>query len=137
MHFVIIGGNGVHLSGGNIYIHVVYKIPYRRAPHLASRLQPLGRVRRASKGILHTNIHAASRAEQYIAHALACDIPYVPDGANPRTTYFRIARRARRAQVLFDTSARARRGGYGLYPLQTAYFTKLHSFKIHNNIHNN
>ena len=28
---------------------VVYKIPYRRA-----RAQPLGRVRRASKGILHT-----------------------------------------------------------------------------------
>ena len=32
---------------------VVYKIPYRRAPRLAYRL-PLGRVRRASKGILHT-----------------------------------------------------------------------------------
>ena len=31
---------------------VVYKIPYRRAPRLAHR--PLGRVRRASKGILHT-----------------------------------------------------------------------------------
>ena len=30
----------------------VYKIPYRRAPRLAYR--PLGRVRRASKGILHT-----------------------------------------------------------------------------------
>ena len=29
---------------------LVYKIPYRRA-----RAQPLGRVRRASKGILHTN----------------------------------------------------------------------------------
>ena len=32
---------------------LVYKIPYRRAPRLAYR--PLGRVRRASKGILHTN----------------------------------------------------------------------------------
>ena len=31
---------------------LVYKIPYRRAPRLAYR--PLGRVRRASKGILHT-----------------------------------------------------------------------------------
>ena len=31
---------------------LVYKIPYRRAPCLA--YQPLGRVRRASKGILHT-----------------------------------------------------------------------------------
>ena len=29
----------------------VYKIPYRRA-----RVQPLGRVRRASKGILHTRV---------------------------------------------------------------------------------
>ena len=32
---------------------VVYKIPYRRAPRLAY-VRPLGRVRRASKGILHT-----------------------------------------------------------------------------------
>ena len=32
-------------------------IPYRRAPRLAYRLhRPLGRVRRASKGILHTNV---------------------------------------------------------------------------------
>ena len=30
--------------------YIVYKIPYRRA-----RAWPLGRVRRASKGILHTN----------------------------------------------------------------------------------
>ena len=30
----------------------VYQIPYRLAPRLA--YQPLGRVRRASKGILHT-----------------------------------------------------------------------------------
>ena len=34
---------------------LVYKIPYRRAPRLAYRLQPLGQVRRASKGILHTD----------------------------------------------------------------------------------
>ena len=36
---------------------LVYKIPYRRAPRLAYRastVQPLGRVHRASKGILHT-----------------------------------------------------------------------------------
>ena len=32
----------------------VYKIPYRRKPRLAY-VQPLGRVRRASKGILHTS----------------------------------------------------------------------------------
>ena len=31
---------------------LVYKIPYRRA-----RAWPLGRVRRASKGILHTILH--------------------------------------------------------------------------------
>ena len=31
----------------NIALSIVYKIPYRR-------VQPLGRVRRASKGILHT-----------------------------------------------------------------------------------
>ena len=37
-----------------ICIIIVYKIPYRRAPRLAYR--PLGRVRRASKGILHTSI---------------------------------------------------------------------------------
>ena len=38
----------------------VYKIPYRRAPRLAYR--PLGRVRRASKGILHTkSAYAATR----------------------------------------------------------------------------
>ena len=37
-------------------ILIIYKIPYRRAPRLAYRLQPLGRVRRASKGILHTKI---------------------------------------------------------------------------------
>ena len=41
-----------------------------------------------------------------IARALVCDISYVPEaGASPRTTYFRIARRARGARVLYDTSA--------------------------------
>ena len=40
---------------------IVYKIPYRRAPRLAYRLhRPLGRVRRPSKGILHTT-HGISR----------------------------------------------------------------------------
>ena len=34
-------------------LYIVYKIPYRRAPRLA----PLGRVRRASKGILHTTLY--------------------------------------------------------------------------------
>ena len=42
------------------WLSVVYKIPYRRAPRLACRLPlgrlPLGRVRRASKGILHTRL---------------------------------------------------------------------------------
>ena len=39
-------GRGVY-TYFNAYQIIVYKIPYRRAP--------LGRVRRASKGILHTN----------------------------------------------------------------------------------
>ena len=40
-----------------VWILVVYKIPYRRAPRLAYRLhRPLGRVRCASKGILHTRV---------------------------------------------------------------------------------
>ena len=55
------------------------------------------------------HIHAASQAEQYIARALTCDISYVPEGASPRTTYFRISRRARRARVLYDTSTREAR----------------------------
>ena len=48
----------------------VYKIPYRRAPRLAYRLhRPLGRVRRASKGILHT-IRPSARASKGILHAI-------------------------------------------------------------------
>ena len=46
--------NQKHLQENVITIMIVYKIPYRRAPRLAYR--PLGRVRRASKGILHTTI---------------------------------------------------------------------------------
>ena len=43
----------------NVLQHVVYKIPYRRARAWPSGciVQPLGRVRRASKGILHTIQH--------------------------------------------------------------------------------
>ena len=53
------------------------------------------------------NIHitAASRAVWYIARACAGDILYVPEGFSPRRTYFRIARRAHRARVLYDFSA--------------------------------
>ena len=44
---------------------VVYKIPYHRAPRLAYRLhRPLGRVRCASKGILHTTPIAAPRNQR-------------------------------------------------------------------------
>ena len=39
-----------------VRVTVVYKIPYRRAPRLT--YQPLGRVRCASKGILHTRFTA-------------------------------------------------------------------------------
>ena len=34
------------------YLYFVYKVPYRRA-------RALGRVRRASKGILHTNLYCS------------------------------------------------------------------------------
>ena len=40
------------LSSNSVRARVVYKIPYRRA---------LGRVRRASKGILHTRVRVRVR----------------------------------------------------------------------------
>ena len=43
----------------------VYKIPYRRAPRLACRL--LGRVRRASKDILHTTAEC-EREQKYLEY---------------------------------------------------------------------
>ena len=52
------------LLGSNIN-YFVYKIPYRRAPRLAYRL-PLGRVRRASKGILHTINYIAFKNAQIL-----------------------------------------------------------------------
>ena len=58
---------------------------------------------------IYIHINGALRAEEYIARGHACDISYVPEGASPRRTYIRIARRARRARVLYDTSAREAR----------------------------
>ena len=58
---------------------------------------------------VHIHITAASRAVWYIARACAGDILYVPEGFSPRRTYFRIARRAHRARVLYDFSARETR----------------------------
>ena len=67
--------------------YIVYKIPYRRArawplgrvlytryPIVARRawpVQPLSRVRRASKGILHTR-PSASREQRYLAYKAEC-----------------------------------------------------------------
>ena len=58
---------------------------------------------------IYIHITAASRAVWYIARACAGDILYVPEGFSPRRTYFRIARRAHRARVLYDFSAREAR----------------------------
>ena len=60
---------------------------------------------------IYIHITGDSRAEQNIARARACNISYVnvPEGASPRRTYFRIARRAHRARVLYDFSARVSR----------------------------
>ena len=54
---------------------------------------------------IYIHIHGASRAEQYIARMHAGDILYIPEGASPRRIYLRIARRARRARVLYESSA--------------------------------
>ena len=65
----------------------------------------------AAQQILRTNhiyidITAVLRAVFYIARVLACNISYLPEGASPRRRYFRIARRAPRARVLYDFTAR-------------------------------
>ena len=52
------------------------------------------------------DITAVLRAVFYIARVLACNILYLPEGASPRRRYFRIARRAPRARVLYDFTAR-------------------------------
>ena len=53
-----------------------------------------------------TQITAVLRAVFYIARVLACNILYLPEGASPRRRYFRIARRAPKARVLYDFTAR-------------------------------
>ena len=54
---------------------------------------------------IYIDITAALRAVFYIARVLACNIIYLPEGASPRRRYFRIARRAQRARVLYDNTA--------------------------------
>ena len=54
---------------------------------------------------IHIDITAALRAVFYIARVLACNIKYLHEGASPRRRYFRIARRAQRARVLYDNTA--------------------------------
>ena len=56
--------------------------------------------------MIHIDITAVLRAVFYIARVLACNISYLPEGASPRRRYFRIARRAPRARVLYDFTAR-------------------------------
>ena len=55
---------------------IVYKIPYRRAPRLACRLhsfvQPLGRVRCASKGILHTSKDIVALIYKFVKNTATC-----------------------------------------------------------------
>ena len=55
--------------------------------------------------IIYIDITAALRAVFYIARVLACNIKYLHEGASPRRRYFRIARRAQRARVLYDNTA--------------------------------
>ena len=54
---------------------------------------------------IYIDITAALRAVLNIARACACNILYLHEGASPRRRYFRIARRAQRARVLYDSSA--------------------------------
>ena len=54
---------------------------------------------------IYIDITAASRAVLNIARACAGNILYLHEGASPRRRYFRIARRAQRARVLYDSSA--------------------------------
>ena len=56
--------------------------------------------------LIYIDITAVLRAVYYIARVLACNILYLPEGASPRRRYFRIARRAPRARVLYDFTAR-------------------------------
>ena len=58
------------------------------------------------QGEIYIDITAVLRAVFYIARVLACNILYLPEGASPRRRYFRIARRAPRARVLYDFTAR-------------------------------
>ena len=55
---------------------------------------------------IYIDITAVLRAVFYIARVLACNILYLPEGASPRRRYFRIARRAPKARVLYDFTAR-------------------------------
>ena len=59
----------------------------------------------SSAFVSNIDITAALRAVFYIARVLACNILYLPEGASPRRRYFRIARRAQRARVLYDNTA--------------------------------
>ena len=54
---------------------------------------------------IYIDITAALRVVLNIARACACNILYLHEGASPRWRYFRIARRAQRARVLYDSSA--------------------------------
>ena len=74
----------------------------RRHSHIMSCL---GKLFCAGK-LRYIDITAGLRAVFYIARVLACNILYLPEGASPRRRYFRIARRAPKASVLYDFTAR-------------------------------
>ena len=62
-------------------------------------------MRKSARWWIYIDITAALRAVLNIARACACNILYLHEGASPRRRYFRIARRAQRARVLYDCSA--------------------------------
>ena len=73
---------------------------------------------------IYIDITAALRAVLNIARACACNILYLHEGASPRRRYFRIARRAQRARVLYDSSALMARNDI-VYIHKRAFITKL------------
>ena len=84
---------------------IVLNEKFRRNRHFIDENRAgnlLIRIRALARAQIH--IHGALRAEQYIARMHAGDILYIPEGASPRRIYLRIARRARRARVLYESS---------------------------------
>ena len=58
-----------------------------------------------SSRAINIDITAAMRAVFYCRRMHMQNFKYLHEGASPRRTYFRIARRAQRARVLYDNTA--------------------------------